>query len=77
MGSGISLSDTHVPLLISSHIDIINVSYSRDAILARYELWPCVCPSVSHKSTFLETDERIELVFGMGASFQLYYTAFK
>jgi len=27
--------------------------------------------SVRHKSEFVETDERIELVFGMGASFDL------
>jgi len=54
--------------LISSHIDILNVFYSRDAILARYWLWPCFCPSVSHKSMFLKTDEWIELVWELPSS---------
>ena len=39
----------------------------RDAMLARYTLWPCVRLSVSVTSRCsVKTDERIELVFGMG-----------
>ena len=26
--------------------------FTRDAMHARYMLWPCVCPSVCHKSVF-------------------------
>ena len=35
----------------------------------------CLCFCVGHKS--IETAERIRLVFGMGASFDLSYTVFK
>jgi len=74
MGSGIFLSDTFA--------DFFTYRYPKRFLLARRYpsavLAMALClPSVSHKSTFLETDKGIELVFGMGASFQLSYTAFK
>jgi len=56
--------------------------YPRDAMIARVlSLAWClsvavsVCFCVGHKS--IETAERIGLVFGMGASFDLSYTVFK
>ena len=54
----------------------------RDAMLARYMLWPCVCMCLcvclclsvtSRNST--KTAQWIELIFGMDASFHLSYTA--
>jgi len=55
----------------------LNSFYSRDAMLARVlavSLWPCVCLSVCLCRRSIETDERIGLVFGAGASFDLSYT---
>jgi len=55
----------------------------RDAMPARYKLWPYVRLSVYLFVTSLqvgvliiETAERIELVLGMGNSFKLSYTVF-
>jgi len=53
---------------------------ARDAMLARLltvALCPClsVCLSVTSRCS-IKSDERINLVFGMGASFDQSYTAF-
>jgi len=39
----------------------------RDAMLAMYVPWPCVsvCVCLCHKSGFVETVKRVELIFGM------------
>ena len=45
----------------------------RDAVPARYMLWPCVCVSVSVASrSSVETAERIELVFSLAVKFELF-----
>ena len=52
---------------------------TRDAILAQMIAtcmtlyYVCLCLSVCHKSCSIETDERIELVFGVVAFFHLFY----
>jgi len=51
--------------------------YPRDAMLARVLAWPGVCLSVCLSITSrcsVETDGRIELVFGMKASLDLTHT---
>jgi len=51
--------------------------YLRDAMLARYWLSPCVCPSVCLSVTRrhdVETAGRIKLVFGLKAIVGLSYT---
>jgi len=51
--------------------------YPRDAMLSRIAMALClsVCPCLSVASrSSIETDERIELVFGTGASVNLSYT---
>ena len=56
----------------------INRFYPRDAMIAG--LWPYVCVRVCLSVTSqcsVETDERIELALGMGASFRLFYTVLK
>jgi len=58
MGSGISL--------LSSFADYFTYRYLKRFLLARRYPSAALCLSIcTHKSTFLETDERIELVFGM------------
>jgi len=47
----------------------------RDAMLARYLLSSRVCPSVTSRYC-IETIGRIELVFGVEASFYLPHTVF-
>jgi len=47
-----------------------------DAMHPRYYPWPCVCPSVTSRSS-TKTAERIELVFGVWASFHPSYTVLK
>jgi len=44
--------------------------------LQRFQPWPCVCTSVISQSS-AKTAERIELVFGMWASFHPSYTVLK
>ena len=56
----------------------LNAFYPRDAILARVPamaLYLSVCLSVTIRCS-IETDGRIELFFGMEASFDLSYTVF-
>jgi len=51
-------------------------SFPRDATLARYYLWPCVCPYLIIASRCsVKTSERIELVFSKEASFDISYIA--
>ena len=51
--------------------------YPRDAVLAQVlDMAPCLYRRLSvttHKSKFCQNGGRIELVFGMGASFDLSY----
>jgi len=53
-------------------IIIITARCYASAVLA---MGLCLCPSVTSRSS-IETVERIGLVFGMGASFDLSYTVF-
>ena len=50
--------------------------YPRDAMLARYQLWPCGRPSATSVTNRCsnETAGRIESVFGTEAFFDLSYT---
>jgi len=49
-----------------------SIVYPRDATLARYYLWPCVCPYLIIASRCsVKTSERIELVFSKEASFDI------
>jgi len=80
----------HAHLIDSYFIDCLHISlygsyfYPRDAMLAQVGLLAmalcpsvclsvCVCPSVTNRCS-IEMAVRIELVFGMGASFHPSYT---
>ena len=56
----------------SEHFSVL----PRDAMHPRYLPWPCVSPSITSRSS-TKTAERIELGFGMWASFHPFYTVLK